>query len=275
VRRGFGLATIVFVFAASVVRAQEAPPTRASLLPVDAGRARFGTVVIDAGHGGEDHGAEGPDGLLEKDVVLEVAQRLAEQLRGEGLRVVLTRDRDVAVALQERTRIANDAGGELFVSVHANAAPSRAARGMETYFLSLDASDEASGRMAAQENEAFGNGVSAAGPGADPLAAILGDLTSTGHLADSDEFARLVHGRLAAIDAVPSRGVKQAPFVVLMGVKMPAALIEIGFITNAREARGLAGAERQDALAGALAGAVLEFGRRQDARRGETGEGGS
>jgi N-acetylmuramoyl-L-alanine amidase len=232
------------------------------------GAERFHSVVIDPGHGGESHGAAGPDGILEKDVVLDVARRVAEKLKGAGLRVILTRDQDVSLALQERTRIANEANADLFVSIHANAAPSRLARGMETYFLSLDASDEASGRVAERENEAFGSGVSAAGPGADPVSAILGDLTDTEKLSDSDEFARLTHARLAAIDPVPSRGVKQAPFVVLMGVRMPAALIEIGFITNPTEGRGLAAAERQGEIAEAIAAAVLDFGRRYDARRG-------
>lgn len=236
---------------------------------------RFDTVVIDAGHGGEEHGAEGPEGLLEKDVVLEVAKELAARLREQGLRVVLTREQDVPVALQERTRIANDAGGDLFVSIHANAAPSRLARGMETFFLSLDASDETARSVALRENEAFGSGVSAAPAGDDPVAAILGDLAHTEHLVESDEFARLTHGRLAAVDPTPSRGVKQAPFVVLMGVRMPAALVEIGFITNPREAAGLASPSRRAEIASALAEAVLEFGRRYDARRGaaRAGEG--
>ena len=277
-RRGLVPALVALVLAgvaagADLPEAPDAPV--ATSAPVVSGGERFDTVVIDAGHGGENHGAAGPAGLLEKDVVLEVARRLAEELQGHGLRVVLTRDRDIAVALQERTRIANDAGGDLFVSIHANAAPSRQARGMETYFLSLNASDEAAEGVAASENEAFGKGVSAAGPSADPVSAILGDMASTEHLVDSDEFARLVHGRLAAIDPIPSRGVKQAPFVVLMGVHMPAALVEIGFITNAKEAKGLSGKERQAELADALTAAVLEFGRHYDARRGATVEGGS
>jgi N-acetylmuramoyl-L-alanine amidase len=229
---------------------------------------RFDAVVIDAGHGGDSHGAPGPDGLLEKDVVLAVAKRLAERLEAKGLRVVMTRNSDVAVALAERTRIANDAGADLFVSVHANAAPSRVARGMETFFLSLDASDEGAGRVAARENEAFGPGVSSAGASDDPVSAILGDLAHTEYLVESDEIARLAHARLAAIDPVPSRGVKQAPFVVLMGVRMPAVLVEIGFMTNPTEGQSLGTPARQAQIADAIADAVLEFGRRYDARRG-------
>ena len=139
---------------------------------------------------------------------------------------------------------------------------------METFFLSLDASDETAKSVALRENEAFGSGVSAAPAADDPLAAILGDLAHTEHLVESDEFAQLTHGRLAAVDPTPSRGVKQAPFVVLMGVEMPAALVEIGFITNPKEASGLATVARRAEIADALAQAVLEFGRRYDARRG-------
>ncbi len=258
---------VCVAFAAAAADAPGAPATAAS---PEGGR--FATVIIDPGHGGDDHGAAGPEGLLEKAVVLDVAIRLADRLRAQGLRTVLTREHDIAVALQERTRIANDSSGDLFVSIHANAAPSRAARGTETYFLSLEASDEASGRVAARENEAFGTGVSAPGAEADPVSDILGDLASTEHLMDSDEFSRLVDGRLAAIDPVPSRGVKQAPFAVLMGVRMPAVLVEIGFITNPKEARRLADPASQDGLADAISAAVVDFARRYDARRGAGGE---
>ena len=228
---------------------------------------RFDTVVIDAGHGGDDHGAEGPSGLLEKDLVLDVARRLRRQLESDGLRVVMTRDRDVYVPLQERADTANHAHGDLFLSIHANAAPSRAARGIETFFVSLEASDESAERLASRENAAFGR-EGAPGHADDPVAAILGDLVSTEHLVESDEFARLAHRELAAIDPAPVRGVKQAPFHVLMGVQMAASLVEIGFITNPKEERALATPARQQEIANALAAAVREFRRRWDARRG-------
>jgi N-acetylmuramoyl-L-alanine amidase len=228
---------------------------------------RFDSIVIDAGHGGDDHGAKGPEGLMEKDLVLDVARRLAALLRADGMRVVLTREADVFVPLDRRAALANEARGDLFVSIHANAAPSRAARGIETFFLSLEASDDAARQVALRENEAF-RGAVPASSGDDPLAALMGDLIATEHLSESDEFARLAHERLAAVDPVPSRGVKQAPFFVLMGVQMPASLIEIGFLTNPREERALATPERQDEIARALARAVREFGRRYDVRRG-------
>ncbi|HKE11294.1 MAG TPA: N-acetylmuramoyl-L-alanine amidase [Myxococcota bacterium] len=237
------------------------PPARSG--PPD----RFDRVVIDAGHGGDDQGAGGPNGLLEKNVVLDVARRLATRLRDDGLEVVMTRDGDQAVSLEQRAAVANESRGELFLSIHANAAPSPRARGIETFFVSLHASDEAAQRVATRENSAF-RSASGAVAGEDPVAAILGDLTVSEHLAESNEFARLAHEELAAIDRRPSRGVKQAPFYVLMGVQMPATLVEIGFITNPQEERALGSKVRQEQIADALARAVHEFGRRYDARHG-------
>lgn len=226
---------------------------------------RFDTVVIDAGHGGDDHGAEGAQGLLEKDLVLDVALRVASELREEGLSVVLTRSEDRFVGLEERTSIANDARADLFVSIHANASSATQARGIETFFASLEASDASAQALARAENEALG----AAAPAAmadDPLLAILGDMIATEHLNDSQEFARIAQRELS--EPRRSRGVKQAPFVVLMGVQMPAALVEIGFVTNAGEARVLRSGDERLRIAEHLVAAIREFGRRHDARRG-------
>jgi N-acetylmuramoyl-L-alanine amidase len=242
--------------------------------PAQATPDRFDTVVIDAGHGGDDHGAEGPRGLLEKDLTLDVARRLARRLEREGVRVVLARREDRFVGLEERTRVANDARADLFLSIHANGAEARAARGVETFFASLEASDEASKRLAIAENEAFGGAAAPALAGGDPLAAILGDMIATEHLVESQEFARLALHQLAAGEGTHSRGVKQAPFVVLMGVQMPAALVEIGFITNSREEALLAQAAERERIAAGLALAIAEFGRRFDARRGGAPAGG-
>lgn len=246
----------------------------ACLLAASAARAngtsepeRFDVVVLDAGHGGDDHGAEGAGGLREKDLVLDVARRLAGRLERRGLRVVHTRDADAYVPLGERTAIANRAAADLFLSIHANAASARQARGVETYFVALEASDEAARLLAERENAAFREEHTAAPD--DPLASILGDLAAADAMRESDEFARFAHKELSALDrSVPSRGVKQAPFVVLMGVQMPAALVEIGFITNPAEEREMASDARRDRVADALARAVLGFAERYDARRG-------
>ncbi len=227
----------------------------------------FDTVVIDAGHGGEDRGARGINGLLEKDLVLDVARRLARRLRARDLRVVLTRHDDRFVGLEERTSIANDARADLFVSIHANAARARRARGTETFFASLEASDESAQELAELENSSF-RGERGATPAQDPLVAILGDLMANEYLRDSQEFARLAQVRLQSVDLARSRGVKQAPFVVLLGVQMPAALVEVGFLTNPDEESALKGSAHRDRIVEALDRAVVEFGRRYDARRG-------
>jgi N-acetylmuramoyl-L-alanine amidase len=228
---------------------------------------RFDTVVVDAGHGGEDRGAVGARGLAEKDLVLDVARRLARRLRERSLRVVLTRDADAFVPLEERTSLANDAHADLFLSIHANAAGTREPSGIETYFVSVEASDDAARAVAERENEAFGE---AAVPASlsDPLVELLGDLMQNEYERESGEFARLVQKELATIDGAPSRGVKQAPFVVLMGVQMPASLIEIGFLTNRSDEAALRGEKRRDAIADALTRAVVRFGERYDARHG-------
>lgn len=233
----------------------------------DRGVERFETVVIDAGHGGEDEGAKGPRGVLEKDVVLEVARELARTLREGGLRVVMTREADVFVPLEQRTSVANDARGDLFLSIHANAAHDARIRGIETFFHSLEASDDAARLVAERENLAFGASALKTLE-QDPVAVILSDMMEKERLSESQEFARMAQGRMARIDPQASRGVKQAPFVVLVGVRMPASLVEIGFITNDAEERALRGNARRRKVTAALAAAVLEFGRRYDAQRG-------
>lgn len=252
------------------------------LAPVAAGAAersepdRFAVVVVDAGHGGDDLGARGAGGLVEKDVVLDVATRLAKRLRGRELEVVMTRERDRFVSLEERTRLANEAGADLFLSIHANASRARGARGIETFFASLEATDEASRELAAAENLAVRGGEASDGAPApdDPLLAILGDMIATEHLVESQEFARMAQRRIAIEEGARSRGVKQAPFVVLMGVHMPSVLVEIGFLTNARDEGALAREAERERLAEGLAQAVQDYRVRHDARRGLVAAGG-
>jgi len=228
---------------------------------------RFDRVVIDAGHGGEDEGAKGPDGLTEKEVVLDVARKIAGMLEAQGLEVLLTRGDDTFVPLESRTSKANDARADLFVSIHANSAPNPKPSGVETYFVSLDATDAAAAQVALRENEAFGE----AGRQPivdDPLTQLLGDMIVNEYVRESSEFAKLVQHQLADAALSKSRGVKQAPFVVLMGVQMPAALIEIGFISNPDEERKLRERAHRDRLTHAIVQAINDFGARADARRG-------
>jgi N-acetylmuramoyl-L-alanine amidase len=235
--------------------------------PAQAAPERFDRVVLDAGHGGDDHGAVGPEGLREKDLVLDLARRLAKKLRAQGLDVRFTRDADAFVALDARTDLANQSGGDLFVSIHANASRAASARGIETYFASPEASDEAAEALARAENAAFGPAAAKLAQG-DPVLAILGDLMAQQQLADSQEFARLAQRELAKRGAMRSRGVKQAPFVVLMGVRMPAVLVEVGFITNPAEEKALRRNAERERIASGLARAIGAFRARQDERSG-------
>ena len=229
---------------------------------------RFDTIVIDAGHGGSDTGAKGPSGSFEKDIALAVARNLAARLRERGLGVVMTRDADVRVSLEQRTAIANDARGDLFVSIHANASPDDRIHGSETFFLALEASDASAAGVAERENSAFAaEGQGEIGALSDPFIALLGDLISTEHLDESSAFAQSVQHQLGSIP-VKSRGVKQALFVVLSGVQMPAALVEIGFITHRGDEGVINGTSGRKALVDALEKAVVAFGERYDARRG-------
>ena len=228
---------------------------------------RFDVVIVDAGHGGEDHGARGGAGLVEKKLVLDVSKRLARRLRSRGLTVILTRDEDEFVPLEARTSIANDARGDLFISIHANSSPSPRPQGIETYFISLEASDDLSQQVARRENAAFGEAPPAS-LRLDPLAAILGDMSVNEHFRESSGFSKLAQAELAKVDPAPSRGVKQAPFVVLMGVRMPATLVEIGFLSNPQDEQALRTAERREGIAEALARAVGVFGDGYDRRHG-------
>lgn len=220
-------------------------------------------IVIDPGHGGEDTGAIGPGGVLEKDLTLTLAEKLAVLLREEGgCRVFLTRTGDVYVPLEDRTLFANSHGADIFISIHANATPSSKVRGIETYFLSFEASDDDARRVAAFENNIPGVSPAAwtdpQGRQAD-LKDILMDLARTEAHHESSALAESVHTALVEATGKGNRGVKQAPFVVLTGAVMPAVLVEVGFISNPAEARWLADGAEQTLIAESITSGVLGF----------------
>jgi N-acetylmuramoyl-L-alanine amidase len=232
------------------------------------------TIVVDAGHGGPDDGMTGPIGtpitLHEKDVALSVAKRLGAELRARGVNVVYTRTTDTLIALSDRGRIANRSGGDLFISIHVNAAPltwkdPAASRGYETYFLA-EARTEDARRVEQMENESvrFEGDVSSSKD--DPLNFIIHDMAQNEHLRESSELAEIVQRRLSAIHPGPNRGVKQAGFRVLVTAYMPAVLVEIGFGTNRAEAEYLLNPQRQTAIASAVADAAMEYLQRYERR---------
>jgi N-acetylmuramoyl-L-alanine amidase len=232
-------------------------------------------VIVDAGHGGEDNGMSGPLGggprIYEKNITLSVAKKLGDQLASRGVDVVYTRTTDTLIALDDRGRIANRANGNLFISVHVNAAnpnwkDPRGARGFETYFLS-EAKTEDSRRVEQMENSAVRFEQATDKPeSGDPLSFILSDMQQNEHLRESSELADLIQQRLSKMHPGPSRGVKQAGFRVLVTAYMPAVLVEIGFGTNPAEAAYISDAAKQDALADAIADAAMQYLERYESR---------
>ena len=220
------------------------------------------TITLDPGHGGSETGATGSGGLQEKDVALAIARRLGQLLESRlGVRVLLTRDGDNYLELDERTTIANNNKSDLFLSIHANASPRPNASGSEVYYLSYEASDDESRRLATAENA---NGLSRPRASSD-LEFILWDMAQASYLNESATLAELLQDELQADRSERrNRGIKQAPFRVLMGATMPSALIEVGFITNPEEERRLGSSDYQDQLANAIYRGVVKYKDRFD-----------
>lgn len=251
---------------AAAERAVGTRPTR----PQPSGKLRHGKrwiVIVDAGHGGPDNGMTGPIGsswkMYEKNVTLAVAKRLRAALVSRGVDVVMTRSTDTLIALHDRGRIANDSHGDLFLSVHVNAAnmgwkkPGEA-RGFETYFLA-EARTEDDRRVERMENASVAFETDASVQSGDPLNFIKNDMAQNEHLRESSELADLIQRRLGQMHPGPDRGVKQAGFAVLVTAFMPSVLVEIGFGTNIAEARYLTDEAQQTAIADAIANAAMEY----------------
>jgi N-acetylmuramoyl-L-alanine amidase len=216
------------------------------------------TVVIDPGHGGAEVGAKGPGGTLEKDVTLAIGRKLRSALaNGLGVQAFLTRDKDQELALDDRTAVANNYKADLFVSIHANASAARGARGSEVYFLSYQASDEESRRLASSEGGEIVPGTAAAGTS--DLALILWDMAQAEHLEESSALATRINEELAEVTGSQGRGIKQAPFRVLVGAGMPAVLVEIAFISNAEEEKLLRSEDYQNKVTAALARGIARY----------------
>jgi N-acetylmuramoyl-L-alanine amidase len=218
-------------------------------------------VVIDPGHGGYDSGTEAGAPLLEKDLALQIALRLKGELEHRGIRAILTRTGDYFVTLAERTAFANRAGADLFISIHLNSSPDAAATGIETYYLN-NTTDRATIRLAAMEN-ASGDayGTTAGGN----LSYILSDMRQQYKANESVSLASMIEAQTAAdLDAslglqVSALGAMRGPFYVLVGARMPAVLVECGFLSNRGEAARLASAQYQQVLAEGVAEAVVHY----------------
>jgi len=214
-------------------------------------------VVIDAGHGGKDPGAIGPTGLREKDVVLKIAKKVASRLKKDlGCQVILTRNGDRFLPLTQRTAIANAKKADIFVSIHANAAPNRRASGVETYFLNF-ALDEEAMRVAARENATSTKRIG-------DLKNILNDIMKNTKVDESSRLAGYVQKEVVKnlrkkYGNVKSKGVKQAPFFVLIGARMPSVLVEVSFISNRKEEKRLKSNRYLDRVAEGIVNGIKSY----------------
>ncbi len=209
---------------------------------------KIGRIVIDAGHGGHDTGTIGPTGLMEKDLCLDVALRLGKMIEQKlpGADVVFTRSDDTFVPLEDRTRIANEAKADLFVSIHANSSPDHGARGVETYYLNMKGSPEAM-EVAARENAVAQESIH-------DLEDMVMKIARTEKIDESKEFAEDVQESLSqriqrTAKPVRDRGVRKAPFVVLIGADMPSILTEISFLSNPADEKLLKKPEHRQQIA--------------------------
>ena len=227
-------------------------------------------MVLDAGHGGHDTGAIGPTGLTEKELVLDVTLRVRRLVEDRlGIKILLSRDGDHFVTLRDRTSYANRERADVFVSIHANAHRQTASEGVEIYFLSSEATDNAARQVAALENSVTQlekpTGAQRGGR-TDILKSILWDLAQSEFQAESSHLAEIVLDAMTRSLQIPNRGVKQAGFYVLGGAAMQAILVEIGFVTNPKEERKLRDSRYRDEIARAIVGGLAEYKRRWDHR---------
>lgn len=218
-------------------------------------------IAVDAGHGGEDPGAIGRKGTYEKDIALQIARRLAQEIdREPGMRAVLTRDGDYFLSLQQRVAIARKHRADLFVSVHADAFKNPNARGSSVYVLSpKGATDEAARWLAARENAADLVGGVSLDDKDDMLASVLLDLSQNASIGASLEVGEFVLNRLGGVNRLHKSTVQQAGFVVLKAPDIPSILVETAFISNAEEEQRLRDGRYQAQLAQALMGGVREY----------------
>jgi N-acetylmuramoyl-L-alanine amidase len=241
--------------------ASASPASRAPDAPGE--RFRFDTVVIDAGHGGKDPGAQAY-GLNEKDVVLGIAKKLGGYIeeRLAGVDVVYTRSTDEFMTLRNRGHIANREGGDLFISIHANAAGNRAAHGTETYFMGMSKSDAA--RQVMERENSVIQMEDNPDQYTNPTSGAMESLMQMSYMRDSERLAGRIQQQFETRADRKNRGVKQARFLVLWAASMPRVLVETGFLTNRSEARFLGSDRGQDLIASSIFRAVRAFKKKYD-----------
>ena len=216
-------------------------------------------VVLDAGHGGKDPGAIGKYGTKEKDIVLDITKRTGRLLEKSGIKVIYTRDEDVFIPLLDRTKIANDSNGKLFVSIHANANKNRKIQGFETFLLRPGKSEDAI-EVASRENSVIKlEEVTDQYENLSGENLIMATMAQSMFMKESEDLASIIQIELDKKLDTPNRGVKQAGFYVLIGASMPNALVEVGFLSNPKEEKMLKQNSYKQKIAEALYHSIKSF----------------
>lgn len=219
------------------------------------------SVTIDPGHGGKDSGAIGPAGVQEKDVVLQISKLLKSELRSKlGIDVFLTRDDDTFLPIEDRTSFANNHGSDFFISLHTNSVKRSNTEGFEVYYLNRQPSDDQAMETALLENLSAGSAITPQEMG-DDVQSILWDLIQDKYLEESSILAEKILNSHERAFNRRSRGVKQAPFIVLIGAEMPAVLVEIDFISNPSREKQMMDRNYQEKIVNALVQGILEYKR--------------
>jgi N-acetylmuramoyl-L-alanine amidase len=254
-----GTRVIIEVIAKTTETAPATPATPPAEAPplldiVPPGTLR--TVVLDPGHGGADHGARGPAGADEKSVTIAVSRRVKAALEGRlGVRVILTREGDSAVGLDERAAVANNNKADLFISLHANASVRPSVQGAEVFYLSLQEYGDEAQRAASGQHATL----PVFGGGARDIEVVPWRMAQAGHIERSGAFGRALEATLRGRVAMSPRSLMQAPFRVLVGANMPAVLLEMGFMTNPAQEQQLTSDAYQNEIVQAIVDAVIQF----------------
>lgn len=227
------------------------------------------TIIIDAGHGGHDPGAIGKSGLREKDVVLDIARRLAHYLEAEGKTVILTRSTDNFVTLAQRVKLANRNDADLFVSIHANANRSRSQSGFEVYCLSDSVDDTARALTFVKENPNIKISNASFYDSSPELKAIVWDMIYTSNRQESLELAKHISRRVSTNLDIKTNGSKGGPYYVLKWTKMPAVLIEVGYLSNQAEEKMLKNSFYRQQIAEQIASGILSYCQQLTPLRGQ------
>lgn len=224
-------------------------------------------IVVDPGHGGEDNGAIGSSGYKEKEFNLSLSKTLSNMLEGEGFQVILTRDYDRFIALSDRTKIANEAGADMFISIHANASTNKKARGYLSFFLSDAKTDQARAAAALENASIKFETAESQKEYVSDLDFILLDMVQSEFLKESADLAAMIEQNIQKHTKIKSRGVDQAGFFVLNKAYMPAVLIEAAFISNKKDEKLLKNAKTRKNIAKAITQSVVQFKKKYEAMK--------